>query len=55
MRREVVKMPLDVLRESNRRMADNQVNTPLDFLRILNREILVRERRERLLKRVSDK
>jgi len=47
-----VKSPLEVLREANRRRKKISIETPLDFLRLLNRENIAKEQREKLLKRV---
>jgi len=44
--------PLDVIRESNERRKSSRIETPLDFIRLLNRERRRRKATERILKRI---
>lgn len=44
--------PLDVIRESNERRKSSRIDTPLDFIRLLNRERKRRKATERILRRI---
>ena len=47
--------PLEVLREANRRRRSTKVETPLDLIRILNKERRRRELTERILERICER
>jgi len=47
------KTPFEALKEANRRAKSTAVETPLDFLRMLNRERVVKISTERILRRVA--
>jgi len=47
------KTPFEALKEANRRAKSTMVETPLDFLRVLNRERAARTSTKRILRRVA--
>jgi len=49
------KSPLEVLKEANRRKKSYSIETPLDFIRILNRERKIKESTERIIRRLKKK
>ncbi len=48
-----MKDPLEVIRESNRRRKSTNIETPLDFIRLLNRERRRRSATEKILRHVT--
>ena len=48
-----MKTPFEALKEANRRASRTSVETPFDFLRMLNREEAARSSTEKILRRVS--
>ena len=51
--RVLKKTPLEALKEANKRARSNIVETPFDFLRMLNRERTAKISTERILRRVK--